>query len=158
MLSPLPTAGQPGLRRSLLPAPPTLPVASAQTLTVSTAGESAAPGQDSGAAGTVTTSRRGPRSSAPSLITTLLHREWVWASPAPMVNPQTSHSYLCSLPGQLKDFCCFVCEISISLFFFFLSNESSFRELIYLFVCIYEFLKSIFLSQKFQDQGLWGEN
>ena len=156
MLSPLPAAGQPGLRRSLPPAPPTILVASAQTLSVNTAGESPAPGQESGAAGTVTASRRGPRSSAPPLITTLLHREWVRASPAPMVDPQTSHSYLCSLPGQLKDFCCVV---SISLFFFFFwSNESSFRELIYLFVCIYEFLKSIFLSQKFQDQGLWGEN
>ena len=76
----------------------------------------------------------GPRSSAPSLITTLLHREWVWASPAPMVNPQTSYSYLCSLPGQLKDFCCFVCEISISRGFFFLAmNQALGTSSIYLF-------------------------
>lgn len=40
---------------TLPPAPPILPVASAQTLTLSTAGGSAAPGQESMAAGTVTT-------------------------------------------------------------------------------------------------------
>lgn len=46
---------------TLPPAPPTLPVASAHTLTVNTAGESAAPGQGSGAAETITTtSRWGP--------------------------------------------------------------------------------------------------
>lgn len=113
---PFPTVGLPGLTGSLSLQPRPSSLGFLHRLTENNAGEGAGPRREGGAAGTVTATLR-------------------WASLAPVMNPQTSHAHLCSLPRRLNDFCSFVCEASPHHFFW--NNESSFRELIYLFKCAF---------------------